>query len=114
MSNTIIENEDLFISLHLMHQVDSEYTKELIKQNYITKSYANTKKAEEFINRFYNSKKELVYNAMKKINNKELDVIFVKNEAGLEEYISIEIIIDRLIDEGKIKIVQDNRYIINE
>jgi hypothetical protein len=94
----IDENEELFIRLCLMYQIDSQGTKELIDNGYITKDLCDTNKAKEFKKRFIEAHKERLYVSMKESNN---DIPYSMKRVGLNEYISFQFISDELFDEGR-------------
>ena len=99
----IIENEALYAALHQMHNTYSDFTKELVKEGYLTEGHANTEKSEVFINNFYESKKDIILKTIIEKNSKNTIFEDLCNAAKLTDYVALDAIIKRLEEEGMIK-----------
>jgi hypothetical protein len=94
----INEDEELFVRLSLMHEVGSPLTEELIQEGYITVSYGNTKKAEEFMKKFIMTYKEQIFQAMKECDN---DNHSAQRKIGLNDWVTFARIADELVYEER-------------
>lgn len=103
----MLENEDLFLRLCLMHQEGSSEKRELIESGYITSDSRLTQKGEDIIKSFIEANKNLLYEAMKDYPN---DNWAAMGKAGFTEYTAFMFVAEELCDEGLLIKGEQGRY----
>lgn len=94
----MIEGEELFVALNLMHGLNTQQTKELTEQGYLTSGIpANTAKANEVVTQFIEKYKLMIYQAMIESNNQPNEAL---KAAGLSRWETFDIIANELEEEG--------------
>ncbi|AKA69812.1 hypothetical protein [Clostridium scatologenes] len=106
----INEDEKLFETLSLFHIDSNHYTNQLIKEGYLDKGLGHTKKADEFIKRFYDEKKDIVFSMIK-----EHKLYFgfrekIKESTKIKSTDALDKIAYMLHEEGKLIVEKDNIF----
>lgn len=106
----INEDEKLFETLNLWNITPSDYTNQLVQEGYLDKGLGQTKKSKEFIKRFYDEKKDIVFSMIKEY---KLYLEFrekIKESIKIKSIDVLDTIADMLYKEGKLIAEKDNRF----
>jgi len=93
---------------------DDGSIEELIELGYFKKingTVCRTNKYQDETNKFITSKKELLYEAIKKLGSTE-DIQKVMKIAGIQDYVTFVFIAEELIQDGKLINSQGNKWTV--
>lgn len=108
----IKEEEKLFVALNMLEQPEPAYVQELVAEGYWNENHENTPKAEEFIERFLDSKMEPVFEAIQKQGTYSKDRGYVLLQAGLTNPLAAELVLEELVKRRKLKKKYQREYIV--
>ncbi len=111
------EDDKLFGELHLMFETDGARTKELVDSGYLierNRLHYISPKAEVFVEKYYEEKKDLVFKAISQQGSYYTNRKFVLDAAGMTDIYAAEVILDKLVEECKLKKNKDDDYEISK
>lgn len=93
---------------------DDENIEELVELGYFKKidgTICKTNKCLADTDRFINSRKELLYEAIKKLGDAD-DIKKIMEMAGISDYVTFIFVSEELIQDGKLTKSQDEKWIV--
>jgi len=107
----IQENEQLFLDLMVIDGLSEERAKELIAAGYFDEEMENTDKAEEYIARFINERKDAIVDTLIEQGSYYKDKGHVMYHAGIKNLMAMEIVMEHLAHNMVIKRKRNGDYI---
>ncbi|MFY9175589.1 MAG: hypothetical protein WAO24_09715 [Peptococcia bacterium] len=108
----IRDEEELFLILNLLEEPDPQYKRQLTEAGYFDENENITPKAEEFVEEFIKSRQDKVFAAVEKNGSYFKDKGYVLLEAGLKKTLAVELILEDLVKQGRLKRKSGHGYIV--
>ena len=111
---TVVENEQLFLDLTVFDGLSDKRIEELRSAGYLDDESENTDKAEGYIKSFVDSRAVEVIQALEEKGSYLKDKGHVMFHAGVKSLMAMEVVMERLANDMKIKRKRNGDYIIRD
>lgn len=104
-------NEQLYINLMMDHMPEDCEARGLITQGYLTQNMQFTEKAINFVNYFIDSKKHIVYQAIKELGP-EARKSQIMSRSNISQMGILSDVVNRLVKESRVKKENGKFYVV--